>query len=137
MAAVVLCIHTCVIRRSFQPCRQVNASDSGEDHPFGGAPGPAPGWQEGSGAIGRQLRALAVTGSNGSAYDLSTSFEPERTAYGAMLPPEAATATLCLQPSEGEHLNLYLSPWYLCAVLDVLTHGQLMNAPAVKDSKRV
>ena len=50
---------------------------------------------------GRQLSGMAVTGSNGSAYDLSSNFKPERAEYGAMLPPEASNATLCLQPQEG------------------------------------
>ena len=44
---------------------------------------------------------MAVTGSNGSAYDLSSNFKPDRADYGAMLPPEASNATLCLQPQEG------------------------------------
>lgn len=46
---------------------------------------------------------MAVTGSNGSSYDLSSNFEPDRTDYGAMLPPEATNALLCLQPVEGTH----------------------------------
>lgn len=53
--------------------------------------------------MGRQLSGMAVTNSNGSAYDLSSNFKPDRADYGAMLPPEATSATLCLQPEEGMH----------------------------------
>ncbi|KAK9825612.1 hypothetical protein WJX74_010253 [Apatococcus lobatus] len=86
------------------------SNDTGSGWPFGGAPSPSPASESTERIVGRQLSGMAVTGSNGSAYDLSSNFKPDRADYGAMLPPEASNATLCLQPQEGRSQLAVIGP---------------------------
>ena len=59
------------------------------------APGPAP-------AAATHLSAIVVQNPNGTVYDLSAPFNPDRLQYASIVSEDMDTAMLCLVPEQGK-----------------------------------
>lgn len=50
------------------------------------------------------MSAIVIKSGNGTIFDFSTSFDPNVAEYGTAVPPDTASAILCLLPMQGQLL---------------------------------
>lgn len=75
----------------------------------GAPPPPAPALQASQLQLGKHdpntgwLESILVYGGDGWSLDLSSQFSPDVPEYGVIVPADFESATLCVQPYQGQH----------------------------------